>query len=207
MTNKNKIHISKHSGKLEGFESMNVSCLDNKFCEAMSKHENYICSKCYARRLETIRNQLHDKLLSNNKILSEKVLPKITLPRVNRLYFRFNAFGELLNMTHLYNLVHICEVNPKTTFTLWSKRIDLISSLDLGFKPKNLIIIYSSPELNKRTDIDSLPIQFDKVFTVYSKDYIEHKYHDVNINCEQHCLTCLKCYTDNKIKYINERLK
>ena len=74
-------------------------------------------------------------------------------------------------------------------------------------KPSNLIVIYSSPVLNKAVNVDVLKAVYpfiDKVFTVYDKEHAG----SVNINCgSNHCLSCLKCYKKRTTDVINERLK
>jgi len=118
----------------------------------------------------------------------------------NERFFRFHSFGELENKNHLDNFVAIAEYYNSTTFAIWTKRKDLIKNI--GVKPKNLIIIYSSPVINERVSIKSLPVQFDKVFSVYSKGKT-----GVKINCVKKCRDCMICYTKNRTKYINETIK
>lgn len=46
----------------------------------------------------------------------------------------------------------------------------------------------------------------DKVFTVYTKDFIKENM--VDINCGgKHCLTCQLCYRNNGTFYIREKKK
>ena len=72
-------------------------------------------------------------------------------------------------------------------------------------KPSNLTIVYSSIFKNTVTENIFKKYAFiDKVFTVYTKDYI--KENNVKINCEKSCKNCLKCYKKNNIKYISEEI-
>lgn len=196
------VHITKHTGKMNGFESISTNNLSNPYCKLMSSIKTTICYKCYANKLCNLRPSLADKLEQNSKELSEKVLDVKDLPIVNRLYFRFNSFGELINRTHLTNLVNICKVNPRTMFTLWTKRISIVKDLE---KPKNLLLIYSNPIVDNVPNINNLPNVFDKVFSVYTKEFVNE--YELEINCQKRCLNCLKCYTKNKIKYISELIK
>ena len=67
------------------------------------------------------------------------------------------------------------------------------------------MIIVSSLFLNTPIDINAWWFA-DKVFTVYTKDYIEE--HHIEINCgAKACLRCMLCYKHNDVKYINEVLK
>ena len=74
-------------------------------------------------------------------------------------------------------------------------------------KPKNLMIVVSSPIMNKRIELDKEKFWFvDHVFTVYDKDYI--KVNNVNVNCgAKSCLGCQLCYHKDAEFYINEKLK
>jgi hypothetical protein len=83
----------------------------------------------------------------NNELLSSKELEPAQIPFLNYHTVRFNAFGELINKQHFINLVKIAEHNPKTTFTLWTKRMDLVSK-----RPKNMIITQSSYKLNVKDE-------------------------------------------------------
>jgi hypothetical protein len=72
-------------------------------------------------------------------------------------------------------------------------------------KPRNLQIILSSMKINQPADGSKWSF-VDKVFTVYSDEYIEAN--NVQINCgSEPCLLCRKCYCSTKNKTINERLK
>ena len=46
---------------------------------------------------------------------------------LDRSIARFHSHGELINETHLINLVNIALHNPHCNFALWTKRFDIIS--------------------------------------------------------------------------------
>lgn len=201
------IHVTKgcKSGKLAEIDSVNVSTVHNDFCQSMKAQQDLSCSACYAWTFETMRKTLSLKLKYNSELLCQPLLDA-QLPRFNARFVRFNSFGELINMQHFINLVRICELNPYTSFTLWTKRLDIINkAFDCNIinRPVNLRLIYSSVNLNKQVD---LPRHFDKVFTVYSKDYAVKN--ATNINCGKlKCIDCLTCYTENNVRFINELKK
>jgi len=197
------VHITIGNGKLELINSINTNPLVNDFCLRMSQKPNTICSNCYS--MKTIRRwRAVEKPLNRNTIeLSETVLPIRDLPTINALYFRFNSHGELINKNHIYNLLKICRKNPKVKFTLWTKRVDIIAFLNIETKPKNLIVVYSSPIVNKIADIHME--YFDKVFTVFTEEYVRNT--PTLLNCNRKCINCLKCYTSNSIREINEIIK
>ena len=115
---------------------------------------------------------------------------------------RFNAHGELINSTHLVNLVKICIKNPSVTFALWTKRKDIVIKYfdKLGYKPKNLKLIFSNSIINT---IIEPPKYFDSTFNNVDQDYMKEKQ-----NCTgQKCIDCLLCYTHNDTKQIVEAIK
>ena len=137
--------------------------------------------------LNTFRKNCKPKFLNNSKFLSSKVHPKEYLPRCNSPVGRFHSHGELINSIHLENILNICENQPITTFSLWTKRRNIVNRvLKNRKKPKNLILIYSNPYIDS-LDVD-LPKHFDKVFNNVSKD-------SSNVNCNSKCLDCMMCYT------------
>tara|TARA_R100000808_G_C2134551_1_gene143081 strand:+ start:110 stop:571 length:462 start_codon:yes stop_codon:yes gene_type:complete len=137
--------------------------------------------------LKTFRKNCTPKFSRNSKYLSEKVQDRKTLPICPNMVGRFSSHGELINSNHLENLINICLNQPMTTFTLWTKRKDIVNRVLKNIKkPKNLILVYSNPIINK-LDV-KLPKHFDKVFNnVKSKTN--------NVNCDSKCLDCMKCYT------------
>ena len=198
-----EVHITHHKGKLQGIQSINTNSLTNPFCKAMSKNRKNVCSKCYSNRLISFRKELGASLERNSILLSEKALKREQIPKINALYFRLHSFGELINKVHFENFMRIASANPKTTFALWSKRIDLIQNTRFDIPP-NMIIIYSNPILNEY--MKKPPMSFDKVFSVFTAEYALEN--NININCgARNCLGCLNCYEFNHIGIINEVLK
>ena len=121
--------------------------------------------------------------------------------------FRFEAFGDIQNEIQVINYFNICDKNKHVNFALWTKNPAIISrTINNGCKkPKNLQIVLSSHYLNKETDIEKWNF-VDKIFTVYTKEYIEEN--NIEINCKgESCLICQKCYRKNRENYINEELR
>ncbi len=201
----NELWETTHGGKLGAHGNYppikSISVKLGNFCSNMRKNCKTICSKCYAVDMLSYRAELNKRLENNYRLLTEKIIPMSKLPIITDKRFRFNSFGEVENMRHLINLQNICRKNSETLFTLWTKRVDLINKMKN--KPDNLILIYSNPLIN---DVKiQKPKMFDKMFTVYSKDYVEKN--DVEINCLMKCNNCHKCYTRNNITQINEQVK
>ena len=198
-----KIHITTHSGKMKGMQSIGTTCKLNPTCAKNAKIKGSVCEKCYAQRYTGMRKGLENHLERNTKLLTSKIIPMDELPIVNACYFRFESFGDLHNTTQLINYFNICKKNPDTYFALWTKNPGIVKKV-ADQKPKNLQIIVSSLMLNKPVDISKMPY-IDKVFTVYDKETIKRD--GININCgAKSCLTCHKCYKKGN-KVINEKLK
>lgn len=200
------LHVTEQmSGKMEEMSSISTSSLDNPFCIKMSKNPNAICAECYSNDLLKMYKTARNRFKLNADYLSSTIHPVDDMPRLNKRAVRFNAFGELINYEHFVNLMNICRKNPDVTFTLWTKLHGIVHKgiRDWG-KPKNLILIYSSPITNVR---GKLPQHFDKVFTVY--DDTKKLPRGQKINCgETRCIDCMACYTlSDRKTYINEMVK
>ena len=195
------IKYSVMSGKLKGIPALNTSPLNNKFCKAMSKKKDSICGSCYSiNMLSTFRKSADAPFRKYGEFLSSKIHPPEYLPKPpNALYVRFSAHGELINVDHAVNLFQICDSSPNTTFTLWTKRYNLVwRAIEYYKKPKNLILIYSAIGLDQEK---RLPMHFDKVFIVQAKK-------NDKTNCFGKCIDCLKCYTKtDTTTHIYEEIK
>ena len=191
---------TKMNGKMKGMISINTSPLTNEFCKSMVETDA-VCKSCYSTRMMKMYKSA-DKAFTDNALeLSTGILKDI--PKINAHTVRFNAHGELVNSAHMYNLMEIARNNPRTTFTLWTKRKDLVWKYCRDFpKPKNVIFIYSSPQLNQKS---KKPEYFDKVFTVWTKEHKNKSF----INCgDKKCIDCMTCYTlGDRKTFINEVLK
>ena len=158
-----QLHISKGAFKMEGINNISSNTLTNEYCIKQKDKKDIICNKCYSFKGLNFRKSMVNVLQNNSELLSNSIIEWDNLPRIFDLYFRFSSHGELINLNHLENLNNICLKNPKTTFTLWSKRFDIVKKFfDNNEKPSNLILIYSNPILNK--PLEKLPKYFDKTF-------------------------------------------
>ena len=201
------LHITKkHTGKMEGMQSLSTSYKQNPYCMQRSKVDGTICQKCYAQNMMKMYKALDPCMAKNGEILSSRVLEKEELPVLNVAFFRFETFGDLINDTHAINYFNICKANPDTHFALWTKNPGLIqSAIDKGNKkPKNLQIVLSSPYVNVKAEHKWKFV--DKLFTVYDKQFIAE--HGIEVNCHgKCCLKCKLCYKKNGITDIKEQLK
>lgn len=201
-----EIKISKLTGKLKGFEAINTNTLTNSFCSKMRKSDA-ICAKCYsAKMLQGVRKNCAPAWERNSNILSGGIHWD-DLPRINAAVFRFHAHGELINEEHFHNFVRICMKNPQTTFSLWTKRKNIINTFFKysGIeKPANLILIYSNPKTT--AVLHTIPKHFDKVFNALPRKAITAS---GEIDCTgESCMNCLACYEkDNGKNVIVELIK
>ena len=206
----NAPHISTMSGKLNGLQAINTDTVSNTFCQKMNSTGNSICTKCYSMNsLTRHRKNCRPAFMGNSELLSQSILQPSQIPFINQSYFRFHGHGELINMTHLINLVLIAKCNSHCTFALWTKRKDFIKKLfakqhDISIPkgvPNNMILIYSNPKIDC-VQIEP-PVHFHKVFNNVSHGGYK------NENCTgQKCIECLACYKkDSGIDSIIERVK
>lgn len=197
MNSRTPIHITQGSAKMEQILSVNVSSLQNTFCQEMSKQKNTVCGKCYSNRYAKMRPTLEKKIIENGDILSKRRILPEEVPLFNARYVRFNSFGELINEIHYENLMLIAELNPHTNFGLWTKRASIVMQYP---KVSNIKYIYSVLGLENAKVGKAVRDYFDKIFYV-------HKKGKAVFNCLGKCIDCLVCYTDNDIKDIHEKLK
>lgn len=200
------IHISKMTGKLDGFKAISTNTLTNPYCVKQNAEggADNICTKCYSHNmLKTYRKNMTNALERNSVALAKHVIHPDGLPTVLDAYFRFNAHGELINMTHLENLNRIAIKNPHCNFALWTKRNDLIARYYKDNpKPANMILIYSNSKISHI--MRKLPKHFDRTFN----NVLEHEYVDEQNCTGQKCKDCLLCYTvGNGVDTIVEKVK
>lgn len=199
--------ISKMMGKLEGFQAISTNTLTNTYCQDRNANggSDNICSHCYSvKALDNgYRPGMAPALQRNSDLLSSSLLKDSEVPFINAAYFRFSAHGELINDTHMSNLILICQRNPRTTFALWTKRVDIVRRvINKNGKPDNLILIYSNPKIGHI--MKTPPRGFDRTFNNVDKgEHVERQ------NCTgQRCKDCLLCYTpDNGVTTIIEAVK
>lgn len=199
----------KMGGKMEGMQSLSTSCLTNPYCQARRKIKGSICEKCYAANALAYRKNQDSAYVKNFEILTTRMLEAYEIPMINAKVFRFEAFGDIYNMTQMYNYIQIAKGNPETTFALWSKNIAIVEKAFSAFgKPENMIYVYSALNINESIDIASFRFDHpfvDHVFIVVSADFaIEN---DIVINCARKCISCLKCYHKDTDFIIYEILK
>jgi len=134
----------------------------------------------------------------NSILLKSNILKE--LPQFNSLYVRFHGHGELINETHFINFLLIAQYNPKTTFSLFTKRHKLVKKvLETREKPQNLILVYSNPIKDRVTD--KKPQNFDKVFNTVTQENAQD-------NCTgRKCIECLACYQFSGDSVLVERVK
>lgn len=203
-------YCTNHTGKMSGLHSISTSVAVNPYCIKRQQNGNSICSYCFASAMMERYKSLNECTTRNAEILMASVLPLEVLPLIPTRYFRFESFGDLINVNQVINYFNIARKNPDTLCALWTKNPQIIAKA-MNFygisKPENLQIVLSSPFVNKA--IKATRFDFvDKVFTVYDKN--ESK--KVEINCgARSCLACGRCYRPNpdgvKLQHIREILK
>ncbi len=204
---KNAIHLTEHSGKMDGIRSISTNPLTNHFCNKMHDcgNDRVICTHCYATRLVDFRLSLQKHVENNSIALSERVIPMNELPSYTDELIRFDSFGELINETHLINFFNLCYKNPQTYHVLYTKRCNLVEDM-AHLKPSNLKVVESNPIVDSVYEKPKSPIA-DLVFNVVTPEYLEQnpKY---KATCIKACNTCRLCYSRRTpMKFIVEMLK
>lgn len=212
--------LSLSGGKMEGITVITTSCHNNDFCKSMQKCKGTICQYCYADSNLKRKTSADNAYILNGDILSSRLLEGWELAEIRHLlisycegYHRFESHGDLINETHMINIISICEYckDLDINFALWTKRSNTVfpKVRALGYeKPENLQIVASSYYNNIPLDERMLEQWIDTVFTVYTYDFLkDHK--EVIINCGVYkCFDCHKCYDKkNGIMKVNEVLK
>ena len=208
-----KCFCDDHTGKMSGVISISTSVALNARCQARAKDQESICHYCFAAAMLDYYSELGNKLARNTELLTARELDPAEIPVINAEKWpllRFESFGDLNNIVQVYNYFLIAAVNHKCKAALWTKNPDIVAAaLDhYGIeKPKNLVIIYSSPKVNEPADGVRERYPFiDKMFTVYDPEYIDA--HQVKINCgARDCRTCGRCYTRRTGSDVREKLK
>lgn len=204
---------SDHTGKMSGVISISTSVVLNTRCQARAKDPNSICHFCFAAAMLDQYSDLEKKLARNTEILTSRELSPAEIPVINAdkwPLLRFESFGDLNNIVQVYNYFLIAAVNHKQRAALWTKNPDIIAEAMRVYgieKPKNLVIIYSSPKVNTpAAEIMNKYDFIDKVFTVYDPEYIESC--GVKINCgARDCRKCGRCYNKRTGAAVSEKLK
>lgn len=204
------LHITTHSGKLEGLHSISTSVALNPICKERAKDPNTICSHCYASRYVGMREGLRNKLAMNTEAL-QALIPMDELPIINDLFFRLESFGDVMSEAQAANYYRTAMKNCSTTFAAWTKNVKYYEEAHerTTRKPDNFILIYSDPVINGHSNewyetFFKLHPLVDKIFVVYDKEHAKH----VDINCgAKRCLSCLICYQKSGVRIIRETLK
>jgi len=192
------------TGKMKDIPAINTNPLSNAFCQKMhnSTTKDIVCKECYScAMLKAYRKNCVPAFERNTNILKNKISKEqIPLFKKNNIV-RIHAHGELINEQHLLNFMDIAQENETITFSLYTKRTDIVNSvLAKSEKPSNMIIVYSNPIVDK--PIHNIPAGFDKVFNVCRTAHLD------KINCgAKSCNTCRSCYTKTGVNIIYEKIK
>lgn len=197
-----------HRGKMSGNASMNTDNKMNEFCKCYQQDEKKICHYCFAKKQLERQPSQEIPYIYNTILLRNFIIPTELLPMLNRLFFRFEAFGDLNNAIQLVNYNNLMKANRRTYFGFFTKNLFIIDNAirNDGFKlAKNCDLVAGSFYLNevrKLTDLQKTYVAH--VFTVYEPEYLE-AHPEIKINCGAlHCMTCLQCYGYGTDFYINE---
>lgn len=203
------VHVTtNHNDKMAGVSSLSTSPLCNGLCKARTQVDGMICAHCYSMTMQKRFKGLQEALKKNADILTTYIFEPDEMPRLfsETGYFRFEAFGDLINEIQVVNYFNMARYNPQMKCALWTKNPWIIASAIRKYgieKPANLTIIGSSYYVNKPMTYEAFPF-IDKVFTVYDKAHAAN----VDINCGgRSCAECGRCYENYGGRVVSELLK
>lgn len=190
------------SGKIEDILSLDSSAHNCEFCkkmrEAAANNPLHICGMCYDFLQEIsfkgrpVRNRHSLNLLIMSKV-------EFTIEELKTLHgtqiVRINSSGDTENKIYAENMIKYVYGHEYTNTAYWAKNtLPIIAACDKYGKPKNLILVQSSPIIGKPS---KLAKYFDYVFTVYlTKEDIEKAVNNGACECNgKKCKLCgFKCY-------------
>lgn len=200
LTNKKQLYIQEGNGKMGNIYSISVSTQKCNFCEKMSKIDS-ICKKCYARKTEKLYSRLEKCLSKNYDLLTTQELNNQDLKIIQAIMYtqkalRFNAFGEIDNMTQLKNYMNIAKSCKGQKIALYTKNIKLLYEYIKDNKmPKNVNVVLSSYQIGKPLNRYNLneQLQDSTIFTVF-KEPGEKRNCFGSASGNVKCSNCMKCY-------------
>ena len=160
------------SGKIELIYSLDSSATNCDFCIKMRKaaetNPDLICGFCYDFKQEQYRKEVLNRHSLNLLIMSKiefTVEELATLPGIGLA--RVNSSGDAENVIYAKNMLrYAISRGNLAKVAVWSKNVlAYIKAIDEIGKPENVILIQSSPFINKPV---TRAKYFDYVFTVYS---------------------------------------
>lgn len=205
------VHISTDlSGKLLDVWAITTSVLYNPGCQARTKCDGMICKECYANASLEHRPSVRKSYGQNTAILTNMIIPYGDIPYIASpsQYLRFESHGELINEIQVVNYFNIAKANPHLKCALWTKNPWIVKKAIQAYgleKPENLVIIGSSYFVDRAMEMSAYDF-IDKVFTVYSLDYVEKN--GIEINCgSRDCANCGRCYENKGGRHVAELRK
>lgn len=201
---------TKHQDKMLNMISVSTSCLITCADNKMRDDPELICSACFSENQQDRQQGTREKLIRNAYLFAFHDIPEKAFMAVDLSdhdTFRLESFGDLMNATQFKNYLKLIRTHENVTFTEWTKKPWIMNAVfRTEDKPKNMIVILSAPRLNDTMTIEQARSAWwfvDKVFTVYTKEYIAEN--DIQINCgARECFTCRKCYEHNDIGELRE---
>lgn len=203
-----------HTGKMTGLLSTSTAPQLNPFCRINCQRKGSPCEHCFSLRQQKRYKEQANKLEQCFEFYTTEEISPAAVPFINCCYFRFEAFGDICTPLQFKNYTTIAKKNPACSFALWTKNPKIIKeALEIygNIIPRNLIIIYSSPMLNIKVNLEQLQKVYpfiNKTFTVYKKPEDVQKAGE-RVNCGGlRCEACgFQCYKKSTSKAKNERIE
>ncbi len=183
--------------------------LDARECitgQKLAKKKNTTCSKCYALRGNYNFSSVKKGKKTNLNHLNAKYFVYVMTYQLQSLrLFRWFDSGDLPHFKSLLKIVEIAKNTPHCNHWLATREIKFKVKLDKMVEsgkiklPKNLMIRYSSPE------IDGKPLKTQKYTSTVHKDKKPIVFICKAPSQGNKCLDCVACW-DKRIKNISYKL-
>lgn len=161
------------SGKIEGIYSLDSSATNCNFCIKMRKaaetNPDLVCGFCYDFKQEKYRKAVLNRHSLNLLIMSKVEFTVEELSMLSGIGLaRVNSSGDAENVIYAKNMLRYAIAHEHAKVAIWSKNVlAYIKAIDEIGKPGNVILIQSSPFINRPV---ARAKYFDYVFTVYSDE-------------------------------------
>ena len=128
------IKVSRMTGKLDGLAAINTNTLSNEFCQQQHAAGKTICGDCYSvRMLQTHRQNCVDPLGTKQPGTgTPDHRPGTVRPDGSAAESAIRSFPRPRRAAEPRSPEELCQDRgcvPGTTFTLWTKRADLVRSV------------------------------------------------------------------------------
>lgn len=189
-----KVSISKGNSKMGDIKSVSLPAI-------LTCRECGCNKKCYARRIERRRKNVHAAYMNNLEILNtnpELYWREVEATIMMSRFFRYHVSGDIPNAEYFQKMVEIAERQKHCEMLCFTKKFDIVNNFLYGggVIPDNLHILFSAWVGLKMDNPFSLPeahVRFKDGTTTASEGAIH-----CGGNCTNCAITDSGCWTLKK---------